>query len=318
MVRLLAVLFAAPALALAQAYPAKPIRMVIPFAPGGIDVTARMVIPRMTEDLGQSIVIENRPGAGGLTGSAFVAKSEPDGYTVLMNASGPLLVAPLLLKKVPFDTLRDFTPITVLVRNLNVVAVTGELPVNNVKELLEYAKRNPGKLSYGTAGVGTNQHLEGEMFNRAGGTDLVHIPYKGFGQVMQDLAGGRIQLAFNVYEAMRPMLASGKIRLIAVTDVRRSPLLPDLATVAETLPAFRKPPTWTGGLFGPAGLPAPILRRFYAATAKAIATPDVRSRFEASGYQVVGNTPEEFAAMLKSDLEETARALKPLNIQLEE
>ena len=188
----LAVLLAAPALAFAQAYPTKPIRMVIPFAPGGIDVTARMVLPRMTEDLGQSIVIENRPGAGGLTGSAVVAKSEPDGYTVLMNASGPLLVAPLLLKKVPFDTLRDFTPITVLVRNLNVVAVTGDLPVNTVKELLEFAKRNPGKLSYGTAGIGTNQHLEGEMFNRAGGTDLVHVPYKGFGQVMQDLAGGRI------------------------------------------------------------------------------------------------------------------------------
>jgi tripartite-type tricarboxylate transporter receptor subunit TctC len=260
-------------------------------------------------------LIENRPGAGGISGSLYVSKAEPDGYTILMNASGPLIVAPILLKKVPFDTLRDFTPVTMLVKNLNVLAVTGNFPANTVKELIEYARRNPGKLSYGSAGVGTNQHLDGELFKAATGVDMVHIPYKGFGAVMQDLVGGRIQLAFNVYEAVRPMLSSGKLRIIAVTDAQRSALLRDVPVVAESVPAFRKTPTWTGGVFGPPGMPAPIVKRLHAALMKGAA--DARSRFEESGYQVVANTPEEFAVMLRSDMEETARALKPLGIQLE-
>jgi tripartite-type tricarboxylate transporter receptor subunit TctC len=305
-----------PLAAYAQNYPVKPIRLVIPFAPGGVDVTARHVIPKMQEDLGQPVLIENRPGAGGISGSLYVSKAEPDGYTLLMNASGPLIVAPLLLKKVPFDTLRDFTPVTVLAKNLNVLAVSGSFPAASVKELITEARANPGRLSYGSAGVGTNQHLDGELFRRATGVDMVHVPYKGFGAVMQDLVGGRIQLAFTVYEAVRPMLASGKLRIVAVTDPQRSALLRDVPTVAETVPAFRKTPTWTGAVFGPPGLPAPIVKRLHAALMKGAA--DARPRFEESGYVVVANTPEEFAAMLRSDFEETARAVKPLGIQLDE
>jgi tripartite-type tricarboxylate transporter receptor subunit TctC len=306
-----------PLAALGQAFPSKSIRMIIPFAPGGVDVTARLLQPRMQEDLGQPIVIENRPGAGGVTGSLYVAKSPPDGYTIMMNASGPLIVAPVISKNVPFDTLRDFTPITVLLQNTNMLVVRSGLPATSVRELIDHAKRSGTGISYASTGVGTNQHLDGELFKRAAGIDMVHVPYKGFGPVLQDLIAGQIDVAFMVMTVMKPQLGSSKLRVIAIADASRYAGLPGVPTIAETLPTFRKTPTWTGAIFGPAGLPQPIVARLYAATMKAVNAPEVRPKLEESGV-IVGIPPEEFATMLRNDIEATTRAVKPLGIQLDD
>jgi tripartite-type tricarboxylate transporter receptor subunit TctC len=302
----------------AQAFPSKPVRIIVPFPPGGVDVTARLLLPRMQEDLGQPVIIENRAGAGGVTGSLYVAKSPPDGYTVMMNASGPLIVAPFLSKNVPFDTVKDFTPITVLLQNTNLLLVKSSLPVNTVAELVEYAKKNPGKLSYASTGIGTNQHLDGELFKKAAGVDMVHVPYKGFGPALQDLIGGQVDLGFYVLTILKAMVGTGKFKLIAVSDAKRYSGLPGVPTIAETVPAFQKTPTWTGGVLGPAALPAPIVRRWHGALIKAVEVPEVRAKLEDSGAVVIANSPDEFAAMIRSDIEITGRAVKGVNIKIEE
>ena len=304
--------------ALAQAYPSKPIRIVVPFAPGGVDITARLLQPKMQEELGQPLIIENRPGAGGVTGSVAVSKSAPDGYTLLMTASGTLISTPLLSSKPAFDPINDFSPITVVFQAVSTLVVNAALPVNSVKELVEYARRNPGKVGFASPGIGTNQHMDGEVFKTTAALDIFHVPYKGFGPLIQDLVAGHVQLSFVTYANIRPQLGSGKVKIIAVGDARRYPALPDAPTIAETLPAYQRVPGWSGALLGPPGLPKPVLARLHGAALKAIHAPDVRAKLDEGGSLVMGITPEEFTLLLRTDLERVGRIIKSLGIKVDE
>ena len=302
----------------AQVFPSKPIRMVVPFVPGGVDITARLLQPAMQEDLGQQIIIENRPGAGGVTGSIAVSRAAPDGYTLLMTASGTLISTPLMSKNPPFNPVTDFTPITVTFQAVSTLVVNSALPVNSVKELIDYARRNPGKLSFASPGIGTNQHMDGEVFKATAGIDIVHVPYKGFGPSIADLVAVHVELGFVTYANIRPHLASGKVRIIAVGDAKRYPRLPDVPTIAETLPSYVMIPGWSGALLGPPGLPHPIAARLNGAAVKAIHTPEVLAKLDEGGSLVIANSPEEFAALLKGDLERVGRIIKALGIHIEE
>ncbi len=307
-----------PATGTAQSYPAKPIKIVVPFAPGGVDITARLLQPKMQEDLGQPIVIENRPGAGGVTGSVAVSKSPPDGYTLLMTASGTLISTPLLATKPAFDPINDFSPITVVFQAVSTLVVNAALPVNSVKELMDYARRNPGKVGFASPGIGTNQHMDGEVFKVIAGIDIFHVPYKGFGPLIQDLVAGHVQLSFVTYANIRPQLSSGKVKIIAVGDAKRYHSLPDTPTIAETLPAYQRVPGWSGALLGPPGLPKAISTRLHSAALKAINTPEVRAKLDEGGSLVMGITPDEFTALLKTDLERVGKIIKSLGIKVDE
>jgi tripartite-type tricarboxylate transporter receptor subunit TctC len=304
--------------ALAQPFPAKPVRVVVPFAPGGVDITARLLQPRMQEDLGQPIIIENRPGAGGVTGSVAVSKAAPDGYTLLMTASGTLISTPLLSKNPSFDPVNDFTPITVVFQAVSTLVVNAALPVTNVRDLIDHARRNPGKVGFASPGVGTNQHMDGEVFKATAGLDIFHVPYKGFGPSIQDLVAGHIQLGFVTYANIRPQMNSGKVKIIAVGDAKRYPGLPDVPTIAETLPAYVRVPGWSGALLGPPGLPGAITARVNSAALKAIHAPEVRAKLEEGGSLVMGLSPAEFSALLKNDLERVGRIVKTLGIKVDE
>ncbi len=301
-----------------QPSPAKPIRIVVPFAPGGVDITARLLQPKMQEDLGQPIIIENRPGAGGVTGSVAVSKSVPDGYTLLMTASGTLISTPLLASKPAFNPINDFSPITVVFQAVSTLVVNAALPVNSVKELIDYARRSPGKIGFASPGIGTNQHMDGEVFKATAGLDIFHVPYKGFGPSIQDLVAGHIQLGFVTYANIRGQLATGKVKIIAVGDPRRYTGLPDVPTISETLPSYQRVPGWSGALLGPPGLSKPILSRLHGAALKAINTPEVRAKLDEGGSLVMGITPEEFTTLLKTDLERVGKIIKALGIKVDE
>ncbi|MFM9969777.1 MAG: Bug family tripartite tricarboxylate transporter substrate binding protein [Burkholderiales bacterium] len=302
----------------AQTYPSKPIRIVVPFAPGGVDITARLLQPKMQEDLGQALIIENRPGAGGVTGSVAVSKSPADGYTLLMTASGTLISTPLLSAKPAFDPINDFSPITVVFQAVSTLVVNASLPVNSVKELIDHARRNPSKVGFASPGIGTNQHMDGEVFKATAGLDIFHVPYKGFGPSIQDLVAGHIQLGFVTYANIRAHLSAGKVKIIAVGDAKRYPPLAAVPTIAETLPSYQRVPGWSGALLGPPGLSKAISTRLYSAALKAINTPEVRSKLDEGGSLVMGITPEEFTALLKSDLERVGKIVKSLGIKVDE
>ncbi len=308
----------ASGMAMAQSYPAKPIRLVVPFVPGGVDITARLLQPKMQEDLGQPIIIENRPGAGGVTGSVAVSKSPPDGYTLLMAASGTLISSPLLASKPAFDPVNDFSPITVVFQAVSTLVVNAALPVNSAKELIDYVRRNPGKIGFASPGIGTNQHMDGEVFKATAGLDIFHVPYKGFGPSIQDLMAGHIQLGFVTYANIRGQLAMGKVKIIAVGDAKRYSALPDVPTIAATLPTFQRVPGWSGALLGPPGLSKPIVNRLHGAALKAINSPEVRAKLDEGGSLVMGITPEEFTVLLKTDLDRIGKIIKSLGIKVDE
>ena len=289
-------LLLAPLLALAQAYPSKPVRMVVPYAAGGAtDTVARAVGNRLSEALGQPVVIDNRGGAGGMIGSDIVAKAAPDGYTLLLTVGPPHSAFPFFMKNVPFDTISDFTPIIIVGTAPQSIVVHPSLPVTSLKELIAYARNNPGKLSFGTSGVGSSQHMGGLMLNRAAGIDMVHVAYKGGAPALNDVLGGQIPVGIVIVSNVLTHVRAGKLRLLAVLEAQRAKAAPDTPTVAEAgVPGYALPDTWIG-LVGPARLPAAIVNQVNAAVMKALAFPDVRSRLEAAGFEVRGNTPQEFA-----------------------
>ena len=304
-----------PHAALAQAYPTKPIRVVVPFPPGGVDLPMRLIQARMAESLGQPIVIENRPGANGYIGSENVARSAPDGYSVLATSASTIVSGPLISKSVPFDPVKDFTPVTMLTRSVNVF-VLNSLQIKSVKELIDLAKRSPGKLSYASSGVGSSQHLDGEAFKLAAGVNMVHVPYKGGGPEVQAILAGEIEVALVTYQQIHSYLASGKVRILATYDGKRFPGLAAVPDVIETLPNFQKSASWIGVL-GPAGLPRPITMRLYEAITKAINAPDTRSKLDSDSL-IVANTPDEFVEAMRIDIEQTSRIVKSLGIKFEE
>ena len=286
--------------AYAQDYPTKPVRIVVPFAPGGPnDIIARLVAQKLTEARGQPFLVENRAGAGGNIGTDFVAKSAPDGYTLLSAGPGSLIINPLM-GKVPYDTARDFAPITLMARASNALVAHPSLPVRSVKELIALARARPGAINYGSGGNGSTPHLSAALFAAMAGVALTHVPYKGTAPAIADLVGGQVQIAFLGIPAVLPHLKSGRLRVLAVTGLRRSPELPDVPTVDESGVSGYEVSPWYG-LLAPAGTPRAIVARLSAESAKIVRAPEMREKLAAQGAEAGGSTPEEYAAVIRAD-----------------
>lgn len=312
-----AFILAAPSVALAQSWPSRPIRMIMPF-PGGsaVDLVARQVAQKMSESLGQPVIVENRPGANGMIGTDIVAKAAPDGYTLQIATPSTHVTSIFLSKNVPYDPLRDFTPITAAVEPATCLALSTSIPAKTVGEFLEFVKRNPGQLSYSSSGVGSVFHMTGEIFNQVAGTQIVHVPYKGSAQALLDLIAGRVPVAFVAVGDALPHARAGKLKIIAVLESVRYAGLPDVPTLGEALPGFQKPGSWFG-FFGPAGLPQPLLARINAEMVRALNAPDVRARLDENAMIVIANTPEQFAAMVKNGIDVYGKLIKAAGIQPE-
>lgn len=307
---LLAALVGATALpAATQSFPSKPIRIVVPYAPGATtDIMARLVAQKVSEDLRQPVVVENKAGAAGMIGSDFVAKSAPDGYTLLLGTDGTHVGNPFLVKNPPFHPIRDVTPITLGAKNLLVLLAHPALPVNSVRELIDYAKKNPGKLSFGSSGNGSPHHLAGVLFNQMTGTDILHVAYKGGGPALTDLVGGQIQLAYSSLAAAVPMIKSGKVRALGLTDRQRFAAMPAIPTIAETVPDFAMD-SWLA-FMGPAGLPPAVTQTLSRSIIRALQAPDVAAKLNEGGLLVVASTPEQFAAQLKADYDKREQLIR--------
>ena len=287
----------------AQAWPAKPIRLIVTFtAGGGTDVVARIVAPKLSEALGQPVVVENRPGAAGIVGTEIAVKSPPDGYTLLLAAAGATTIAPNLYPKdkVPFDPIKDLLPITLVATVPFIITAHPSVPAANLRELIAYAKANPGKLNYGSSGAGGSPHLAGELFEKVAGVDMVHVAYKGLGPAITDLLGGQIHLVFADVGLVTQHVKSGKLRALAATSDQRSAALPDVPTVAEAgVPGYRAA-TWYG-LAAPAGIPPTVRDRLATEMQKILAMPDVRAQLAAAGNDVPNLTMEQFATLVRED-----------------
>jgi tripartite-type tricarboxylate transporter receptor subunit TctC len=310
------IVLAATGPALAQAWPNKPIRLVVNFPPGGAaDQIARSVGVPLGEALGQPIVIENRPGANGNIGADAVAKSPPDGYTLLMSSGGAFSVNPHLYTKLPFDPVKDLVPVAAAARILVFLVVRPDLPAKSVDEFVALARANPGKLTYGSPGSGSSPHIAGEMLKRAAKIDIVHVPYKGAAPALTDLLGGQLDFMFDPGIGL-PQVRAGKLRLLAVGSPKRSPLFPDTPTLAEAGMVGFDADSWFG-FYVPAGVPADILARLNREINRALETPAVRERITALGAEAVALSAEEFAALQRADRERFGVVVREAGIKLD-
>jgi len=311
---LLCALLAAASPSAADDYPSKSIRLIVPFAAGGaVGAVARVLSTPLSASLGQPIVIDNRGGAGGIIGMDAVAKSPPDGYTLLLVHSG-LTYMPGLYRKLPFDPEKDFDGVVTAVSGSYALVVNSELPVQSVAELVAYAKANPGKLTYASAGIGSTLHLATEFFKRAAGIEILHVPYKGAAQATQDLVGGQVQLMIGPVVAVLPLAQAGKIRALAVGSSRRTALAPELPTMIESgIPGFEVT-SWYG-LAVPAGTPKPTIARLNAETNKALQSAEVVAQFRLQGYEPIGGTPEALNALIRSDVTRWTRIIRNAGIE---
>jgi tripartite-type tricarboxylate transporter receptor subunit TctC len=304
--------------AIAQEYPHKPIRIIVPYTAGGSsDFVARTVATKLQENLKNPVVVENKPGGNAQIGCDYVAKSAPDGYTLLLAGMTTHAAAPALYKKLPYDTIKDFTPITNVIVSPLVVVVNPNVQAQTLKEFVALAKASPGKLNYGSAGVGNTLHLAGEVFRMTTGADIVHVPYKGASQALGDLLGGSIQVMFDLPQTPLPNIQAGKLRALAVTGTERLALLPNVPTTAEAgFPAFTFG-TWIG-LVAPAGTPPTIVNRLYAEITKAIAQPDVKEAFAKLAMVVAPSaSPDAYAKFMASETERLAKVIKTAGIEPE-
>ncbi len=299
-----------PGVASAQHYPSKPIRFVVPYPAGGpLDTVARLLAQKVSEGVGQPVVVDNKPGAGGNIGADIVAKSPADGYTILMGAVATHAINPTLYASIPYDPVRDFAPITQVASTPNVLVVNPAVPVATVAEFIAYAKANSGKLNFASGSTGSAGHLAGELFKAMAGIEMTHVPYKGAAPAMNDLIGGQIHLMFDNLASSLGQVRAGKVRALAVTTAKRTPLAPELPTIAEAgLPGFDIS-TWFG-VFAPAGTPREALDRLHGQFTRALAAPDVREKMQNLGAEPVGNHPEEFAAYIRAEGEKYARVIK--------
>jgi len=312
---LLALSWAAPAAA--QSWPTRPITMVVPFPPGpALDLVARLVGAKVADVLGQPIVVENRTGANGTIGSNMVARAAPDGYTLLAATAGTHVTAVHLLKHLPYDPVKDFTPITAAVEPVTCLAVNVDLPVNSVEELIAYAKSRPDELSFGSSGVGSVFQMMGELFNQTAGVRIKHVPYRGVAPAMQDVASGHIPMVFISVSNAIPAMQGGRVKILAVLEPTRYAKLPDVRSMSEIIPAFQKPSSWFGFL-GPPGLPREIVTRLNSEMVKALKAPDVVAKLEDNGMAVIGGTPDEFAALMKDGIARYGAIIKAAGIQPE-
>jgi tripartite-type tricarboxylate transporter receptor subunit TctC len=295
-------------------YPNRPIRLIAASSAGGpVDVIARSLSVSLGEVLGQQIVVDNRAGAAGLIGAEIVAKSAPDGYTLMFGFSGPLVIVPHLVKQVPYDTARDFTPITLAASAPYVLMVHPSLPVKSVKDLIDLAKAQPGKLNFASGGTGVGIHMAGELFNLAAGVKITHVPYKGAGPGMTALLAGEVNMMFNGMSPALPHVKSGRLRGLAVGGAKRSPLLPELPTIAEFGLQFNTHGWY--GLLGPAGLSRAMVTKLRGDTIRAMGSPETKERLAALAVETIGSTPEEFAAMLKQEYAQWGRVVKAAGIK---
>lgn len=295
--------------ALAQSYPTKPVTIVVPFSPGGAtDIMSRLLAERLNKRLGQPVLVENKPGAGTMIASEYVAKAPADGYTLLVAASS-LGIAPSLYKKVNYNPIKDFAPISQVASVVHVLVVHPSLPAKNVGELVTWLKANPTKANYGSVGAGTSTHLEAELFNSIAGVKMEHIPYKGSAPALTDMIGGQLQVMFDAYASSGPFINDGRVRLLAVTTAQRSKSLPGTPTVAESgLPGYEAMP-WLG-LVAPAGTPAPIVSKLYTELHEVLKEPEVQEKFRSLGLDIIGSTPQEFSAFLRKDIVKWAKVVK--------
>src|SRR4051812_40347015 len=286
----------APLVAWAQAFPTKTISLVVPYAPGGgVDTVARALGTELATALGVSVIVENRPGASSIIGSQYVAKADPSGYVLLVNV-GTHYAMPYLATNVPYDPVKDFTPITIIGKAPQVLAVHPSVPAQSVAEFIQYVRSNPGKVSFATSGKGTSQHLAGELLNVMGKLDMQHVPYKGGGAAINDLAGGQVPAAFLIMSNLLPLAKAGKVRMLGVVESKRAKAGPDIPTLGETVPGFEVPDTWIGFL-GPAGMQPDTVGRLNAAIAQVAESSSVRSRLEAAGFEPNLVAAPEFARM---------------------
>ena len=317
MKRILLVLLAllSPGLAVAQAYPSKPLRMVVTFAAGGgADFVARALAPKLGDLLGQPVLVDNRPGANGALGADIVAKAAPDGYTLLLGAAGTMVVAPHLGANMPFDTFKDLAPVSLIAISPFVVTLHPSVQANSIRELIALAKANPGKINYGTSGTGGSPQLATELFNSMAGVKLVHVPYKGLAPALTDLMGGQIQVVFADVGLVKGHIAGGKLKGLAVTSAVRTSVMPDMPTVAEAgVPGYAAG-TWYGVL-APAGTPADIVSRLNAETRKALANADVRAAFASQGVDPAGDTAEQFAGFMREEFAKWGKVIREAGIK---
>jgi tripartite-type tricarboxylate transporter receptor subunit TctC len=296
--------------AFAQAYPTKPVRFVVPFAPGGsTDTLARTLAQKLSDGLGQQVVIDNRTGANGNIGMEIVAKAPPDGHTIVLGYIANVAIGPSLYDKLPFDPVRDYEPVTLLATSPNALVAHPAVAVANLKDVIALAKSKPGSLNYASASVASVGHLTGELLNQLAGMKMVHVAYKGSGQAVTDLLGGHIQLMFSGFSSVMPHIRSGKLRAIAQTGEKRSPALPDVPTIAESgFPKFEA--TAWYGVHAPAKTPKPIVSRLNAEFVKALKMQDVRDRLGALGFEIVGSTPEYYGKYIRTEITKWAKVVK--------
>jgi tripartite-type tricarboxylate transporter receptor subunit TctC len=299
-----------------QDYPDKPIRLIVPFPPGGgTDIVARTVAAKLGEALHTSVVVDNRAGAGGTIGTEIVSRAQPDGYTLGL-VSGSHVINPSIYAKLPYDTQRSFAPVTLLVSAPAVLVVNKSLPVNTVQDLIKLARSKPGKLFFASAGVGTPPHLAGELFKTLAGVDIVHVPYKGNAQVLTETIAGEVSFTFPTLPSAMPFVKNGTLRALAVTGSSRSPSTPDLPTVAESGVPGYDATSWYG-VVAPAGTPPQIIAKLHGALASSLKQPDVQKVLANLGLEPVANSPAEFTAQIKSEIEKWAMVVKQNNLKLE-
>jgi tripartite-type tricarboxylate transporter receptor subunit TctC len=313
---LLATLSTFSSAAFAQDYPNRPIKLIVPFPPaGGTDNVARLFVQEVSQRLGQTVVIENRAGAAGVIGADLAAKAEPDGYTLLLTTNSTHVIGPLLNPKTPYSPVKSFTPIIYLVHSPSIMIVPLSSKATTVSEFIALAKANPGKLNYGSAGIGGIPHLSGERFQALSGTKMTHVPYKGTALAVPDLLAGRLDVIFDSFSSGYPHVRDGKARALGVSSAERSPLVPNLPAISEQLPGFVSL-TWFGVL-GPAGLPAPIVDKVNAAFSAALNNPKIREQLAGMGIDAVGGTPAEFVKRMADDTAAWSKVIADAKITLD-
>lgn len=298
-------------------YPTRPIRIVVAYTPAGTtDILARIIGQKMNEAWGQPVIIDNRPGANGNIGTEYAAKAQPDGHTFLMTTAGPHGINPSLYNKLGYDAVKDFTAVSLVAIVPNVLVINNAIPVKDVKGLIAHLKTNPGKLSYGSPGVGSTAHLSTELFKSMTGINIVHVPYKGSAGVLSDVMGGQIAMTMDNLPPYLPQIKAGKIRALAVTPAKRSPALPDVPTVAEAgVPGYVSS-AWFG-LVAPAATPKDVISKLAAETARVVQLPDVKPRIADLGAEPVGGTPAEFSSHIKAEIAKWAKVIKDANVELQ-
>ena len=300
-----------------QSYPSRSIRVIVPFPPGGsIDPVARLLAPKLTESWGQQVVVDNRPGANGAIGTEILAKAAPDGYTLILLGGGTHVINALLVRNLPYDSVKDFAPVATVQRSDYVLVVHPSMPVNDLKQLIALAKSKPGEMSYASAGNGNMNHLAAELFNMLTGVKTLHVPYKGGGQALTDLMGGQVHMHFAVVVSALPHIRSGRLKPLAIGGETRFTALPHVPTFTEAgLPGFRLQP-WQG-IFAPARTPKPIIDRLAVEISRIVTLPDVTERITGWGSQPLVSTPEQFAALIAADFTKFAQIIKAAQIKLD-